>query len=579
MSGHHPVGKATYDTLRHDVPVRPWTILAQDPLALGKGGAALTTTVMVPAERLERGPKGHRVHVIDYDASTDIQYSARRTHLTRDPYEKVTDVEQLLRDPHFHQQNVYAITMATLCTFESALGRPVPWGFEAPSHQLKVAPHAFAEANAFYSRHSESLNFGYFPGPKGRMVYTCLSHDIVVHEATHAVLDGLRPMYFRPSSPDQGGFHEGFSDIIALLSVFRSKEVVERLVLPLAGRGRFIDLGTLTFGDLANTSLFKLAEEMGQATNSMPSEALRHSLKIRPNPNHYTSARFEEEHDRGELLVAIVLRAFVQMWLSRLRGLRKDGMPEASVQLVAAEGSRAAKHLLKILIRAIDYLPPVDLLYPDYLSAILTADLQLYPDDDGLNYREILRDSFAAFGVKPTSRTRSDGVWEPPEGKEFTLAGVHFERMQRDPTEVFRFIWENKASLRIEPSAFTRVISVRPVTRTSNDGAVLRETVVEYVQQLNVFGNELKALGIECPRGIAGNQMVRLFGGGTLIFNEYGLLKFHIGTGVASEKQSERLRSMAERGYFARGGARRFGLAGLHVDRALRPCRQPHEEW
>ena len=63
------------------------------------------------------------------------------------------------------------------------------------------------------------------------------------------------------------------------------------------------------------------------------------------------------------------------------------------------------------------------------------------------------------------------------------------------------------------------------------------------------------------------------------IFSEYGLLKFHIGTGVASKKQSERLRSMAERGYFARGGARRFGLAGLHVDRALRPCRQPHEEW
>ena len=62
---------------RADIPTRHWTVLAQDPSVLGKGGTALTTTVEVPAERLERGPKGHRIHVLDYDGSADRFYRSR----------------------------------------------------------------------------------------------------------------------------------------------------------------------------------------------------------------------------------------------------------------------------------------------------------------------------------------------------------------------------------------------------------------------------------------------------------------------------------------------------------------------
>lgn len=579
MSAPRPTGKTTYDVVRHDVPMRPWTILAQDPLVRGAGGSALTTTVSVVAERLERGPKGHRVHVVDYDASADTFYRARPTRIEEDPYAKVTDIEKLVRDPYFHQQNVYAITMATLRTFESALGRPVAWGFEAPSHQIKVAPHAFADANAFYSRESESLNFGYFPDTEQRMTYTCLSHDIVVHEATHALLDGLRPRYLLPSSTDQAGFHEGFSDIIALLSVFRSKEIIERLLEPLADTSGRIPLSNLTAKAFGGTALGRLAEQMGVAMTGVPTDALRESLKIKPNINHYSSALFEEEHDRGELLVAIVIGAFLQMWETRLAPLKEGGPSGISRVVVTEEGVSASKHLLKILIRAIDYLPPVDLTFPDYLSALLTADLQLYPDDDKYAYREVLQTAFRRYGVLPASRSRSDGVWDPPNAAEFTLRGTHLARMQSDPTEVFRFIWENKAALGIERNAFTRVTSVRPVLRISNDQSILRETVVEYVQQLNVYSNELGALGIRKPEGMRGNRMIRLYGGGTLVFGEYGLLKFHIGTGVKSEKQSQRLQSLWERGYFAAKKSTSARIAALHRDRVLRPVAPVKEGW
>ena len=83
---------------------------------------------------------GHRVHVVDYDATTETMYkpASRR----RDVPEPAGDAE-ILGDPAFHARNVYALVMRTLARFEYALGRRVAWGFDA--HQLKVVPHAFEE--------------------------------------------------------------------------------------------------------------------------------------------------------------------------------------------------------------------------------------------------------------------------------------------------------------------------------------------------------------------------------------------------------------------------------------------------
>ena len=184
---------------------------------------------------LEETGLPYRVHVVDFDASTNTFY--RPFELGEDDaWADERDLERLVTNPHFHAQNVWAITMATLTRFESALGRRASWavpgGGSSPGaapghgHILKVAPHAFAEANAYYSRRDEGLLFGYFPGRDGAPVFTCLSHDVVVHETTHALVDGLRPRLMEPSSPDQAAFHEAFADVVALLSVFSLPEVV-----------------------------------------------------------------------------------------------------------------------------------------------------------------------------------------------------------------------------------------------------------------------------------------------------------------------------------------------------------------
>ena len=48
-------------------------IVAQDP-SVRIGGKILTAEVDVPAEELADGPRGYRVHVIDYDSSSKVLY-------------------------------------------------------------------------------------------------------------------------------------------------------------------------------------------------------------------------------------------------------------------------------------------------------------------------------------------------------------------------------------------------------------------------------------------------------------------------------------------------------------------------
>lgn len=191
------------------------TVVAQDPGVRDHRGKIVTARVRIPAENLRPGPRGFRVHVIDYDASggtlyRPLTYSYNAIGEPVDRYQNATN-DIILGDPGVHAQNVYALVMHTLARFEFALGRRIGWSFQGGGHQIYIAPHAFADANAFYSPDDHALVFGYFPSRKRGTVFTCLSHDVVVHETTHALVDGLRDRFTDPSSPDQAAFHEGFS--------------------------------------------------------------------------------------------------------------------------------------------------------------------------------------------------------------------------------------------------------------------------------------------------------------------------------------------------------------------------------
>jgi hypothetical protein len=560
---------------------RTLTILAQDP-TLVVDGRILTAQVTIPNEELSAGPRGYRVQVVDYDASTNqwfVPLDASKfgsIHAPKDPYEAAGLRKRnggLLDDPGFHAQNVYAIAMRTLAQFERALGRCVSWSFGG--HQIKAAPHAFAEANAFYAPENEALLFGYFDDRRERRIFNCLSHDIVAHETTHALVDGLRPRYMEPSSPDQAAFHEGFADVVALLSVFSIPDVVKYAVSHAMPRrsAQTVDVARLTIGALQEGVLLGLGEQFGEGLFGVHGSALRRSVKLKPSKALKNTPDYRQEHTRGELLVASVLHAFLSAYCDRLEtlGFTSDGRLPA--ERVAEEGADIADRLLTLSIRALDYMPPTDITFGDYISALVTSDLEIRPDDSRYGLRTHLLKGFAGFGFAPSSSYAGEaGRWEPPlVPLDYTF--VHREALERDRDEVFRFLWDNRHALELCAQAYTEVGAVRPCQRVDIDGFSLRETVADYVQILTVRADEIETLRIpgttkriRRPLGLNDWEEVRILGGGALIFDEYGHLKYHVHNAVLNaDRQSARLAHLARSGFFDRDARAGRGFEALHM--------------
>ncbi|RYZ17725.1 MAG: hypothetical protein EOP49_50390, partial [Sphingobacteriales bacterium] len=271
------------------------------------------------------------------------------------------------------------------------------------------------QQNAYYSPSKMALLFGYFQAQgqwkganiPGTAIFTCLSPDIVAHETTHALLDSIHPYLRTATNEDMPAFHEGFADIIALLQRFTFVSVVEEQIRN--SRGDFLSPQNL-LGDLAI--------QFGQAVSGNR-QALRNFLVekdangnyklIDPDPSKYHTEM--EPHTRGGLLVAAVFDAFARLYkykvadLLRLAsngsGILAQGEIDPDlVKRLSQEACDIAGKLMLTCIRALDYCPPVDLRFGDYLRALITADVEVSPDDeDGLRFA--LLEAFRSWGIVP----------------------------------------------------------------------------------------------------------------------------------------------------------------------------------
>jgi hypothetical protein len=395
----------------------------------------------VPWEsQLKPGPEGDYVVVVDYDPASDAFYEP--VDLNKPFLLGADGLDPDEGNPQFHQQFVYAVVMTTIRNFEKALGRRVLWTLhdeEQPAgqwdrfiRQLRIYPHAFRGANAYYSPAKKALLFGYFPAVAaaqgaqlpGGLVFTCLSHDIVAHETTHALLDATLPKYLSAVNRDQLAFHEAFADVVALFQHFSFPDVLYHQIAQ-------------TRGDLASQSLLgQLAQQFGQATGLHG--ALREAIgrvnestgkweKLAPDPEAY--ATVDEPHQRGALLVAALFDSFLKMYRSRVADLvrlatggsgilHEGALPPDLTNRLTHEAATTAQHVLGMCIRALDYCPPVDLTFGDYLRAIITADIDLVPDDQH-HYRVAFIEAFREWGMVPaTLRTLSQESLRWPGGDE-----------------------------------------------------------------------------------------------------------------------------------------------------------------
>ncbi len=416
------------------------------------------TVYQVPwDEMLSPGPCDAYVQVIDVDPASRTVYEPvdlNHTHLLA-----TQGLAPSEGTPQFHQQMVYAVVRTTIDHFESALGRKILWRPGPPPAgenakddsvyvpRLRVYPHAFRDANAFYSPDKIALLFGYFSsrgapgrgnGGRPQQVFTCLSQDVVAHETTHALLDGMHRKYLKNTNKDVLALHEAFADIVALL---------QRLALPELLRHQI----ALTQGQIRDrrSLLGELATQFGQATGERG--GLREAIgkveedgkwkPIEPTGNEY-DADDNDPHTRGSILVAAVFDAFLSIYERRTEDLMRiasDGTgilklgaihPDLAARL-ANEATKAASHVLQMCIRALDYCPPTDITFGEYLRAVVTADFDLVPDDD-LDYRVAFIEAFRKRGI-PVDEVRTVSVesllWRREKDESQRLSSEFCDRL------------------------------------------------------------------------------------------------------------------------------------------------------
>ncbi|MBF8301339.1 MAG: hypothetical protein HW394_1709, partial [Acidobacteria bacterium] len=568
-----PVQSLPYERRPGDPIYRPLRIFSLDPSASRLEGAQ--ATVNVPYEPLAPGPVGRVFEVDDFD-------STQGTHWGRVDLEDRAALLSAGRapstsDPLFHQQMAYAVCATIHAAFRRALGRHVTWGFPArgangsATARLRIRPHAFQDQNAYYDRATGEICFGYFPAPKdvrgrtlpGGVVFTCLSHDIVAHEVTHALLDGLRAHFSEPTGADVLGFHEGFADLVATFQHFSYREVVQAAIRRSQGK---IEGASLLTG---------IAHEFGATLGSTKPlrTAFENAGQSEPKPYRPNM----EAHEIGEILVQAVFEAaltvfrrktaqYLRLATGGTGRLPEGDLPSDLQDILGEQASKLASHFLSICIRAIDYCPPVDLDLGEYLRALITADYDLVPDDRWA-YREALIDAFRLRRIYPpsvTSLSEESLRWQGSDLSVKTIPELNFANLQfeGDPASPAS-AGELKRQARVlggvlgsphnltkcglarngDPAlggdtvSLPRVQSIRSSRRVGPDGQIVFDLVAEVTQR-------------RTARGADGT--FDFFGGATVIIGPRGEVRYVIAKNILNNQRCDQQRE------FMRGAGQRY---------------------
>jgi hypothetical protein len=565
---------------------RPLTVYAFDP-SMGRN-LSNYMQIRVPYEELRPGPVGGKIAVVDYDASNKRWYAPVNLD---DPNILLRGgVEPGESNPQFHQQMVYAVASETISRFETALGRDIYFRpkpgtrKDAPFRaHLRIFPHAFQQANAFYDPDLKALVFGYFPASEtdagenlpGQTVFTCLSHDIVAHETTHAVIDRIRTYFTESTSPDTPAFHEAFADIVALFQHFSMREAVIDTLNRTGGQLYKPELRPDAKPDGApvigaeisrHNPLVELAKQFGEAMGTR--KALREALGTTPDP-----ALLEKEfepHSRGAILVAAVFDAFFSVYLKRTADLMRIGRAGGAVSAagdlhpdladrLCREAVKIAGNFLNICIRAIDYAPPVDIQFGEFLRAIITADSDLVPDDPH-GYRAELIGAFRRRGIVPEDvasygeealRWRGpadDGKSLPPcEGLRFGVfhetdeeaAKLNADKAKKNAKILVAYAKTHAADLGLSKKGGLKIqaSSFHPIHRIAPNGRLVVEFAVEFMQQRD------ERLDPANPKSPA----FTFRGGSTVIFDHHGNVRYVVRKSIDNKSRLQRQREFQSR--------------------------------
>lgn len=437
------------------------------------------------------GPTSSRVAVVDYNMDTDILASPVEWDWNNKKFVGIADPNSF----GFHNVNVWAIIQNIISFFEDpfVMGRPIPWGFNG--NRLIVVPHAGEMKNAFYSRRGKCLLFYYF-FCEGVPVYTCLSHDIVAHETGHAILDGIRPHYFHLSSAQSSGFHEFIADLTAILSALRTTSV----------RHAVADILEENEGKLWKADVISdLGEEFAVKGSRETYEDVDRNY-IRSAYNTKTMDQIKNcwiPHDCSEVLTGALFQILAEIITYRM---------EKENESARAALWKATQHLNRLAFRALDYCPPVDIQFEDYVQALIRANEIAYPVDTH-GYLEIIKEIFKKRGIE---RIDPD---PPPKAVKFTWK-YGLESIASSRTAAYHFLDDNREILDIPLNQDFEIADIYYTDKVVGAYERLpREIILEYIwnEAVTLEGDDFVELQ---------NKKVPLRCGGTLVFEERGNLLY-----------------------------------------------------
>jgi hypothetical protein len=427
---------------------RPLRVFAVDPGATAGVETALRNekVLHVPWESLRPGPSGEYVVVVDTDETGAHLY----------PPLDLDDPQILAQNgltpsdgnPQFRQQMVYAVAMNTIRSFETALGRVVLWrpirghAGSGPQYrrQLALHPHYFERLQALYDPHAGAC-FGYGRGDEGSplartLVFTSLSQDCIAWTMTRALLDGMG----LDLDPADYGLTQAFPNVVALCQHFGDGDVLRAQMSAIRG-----DL------DQRN-DLGVVAAQMGLAMGRP--DGLRNALghtdekgqwqPWRPDPSALDTPNGLAT---GDVLLNAVFEGFKRIYASRVADLRRiatqgtgvlpPGQPHPDlVARFSAEAARSASLVQQMCIRAVDYLPPVDVGFDDFVRAFVTADHDLFPADEQ-DYRIAMLDALRGYGIDARRATLTPdtlGWLGPPDERSGAAVTAFVQQLSRVTT-------------------------------------------------------------------------------------------------------------------------------------------------
>ena len=335
------------------------------------------------------GPVSKRLAVIDFDpkdgsvkcdAIFQIPDSKKKMGWYQDANGlKLHKIEkEQISNPAFLQVCSFAMALRVMYMFErkETLGRDLTWAFDAP--QLLIVPRAGEMANAFYYRDAHCVQF-FFVTLKDKIMFTCLSRDIVAHEMGHAIIDGINPDLLDACTPQSLAMHEAIADLTACLMAFES-HTLRKYVLEEKK------------GDITDSSVFSsIGEEFGNL--------LRHKYGLRNLNNNLKSddVSHTEPHELSQVLSGALYNVLIDIYEDLIDRYVKENRkfflndiwsqwsPDLKEEIIVPKSgyslAKATERFQRMIFRALDYLPPGEVSFADYGRAIIAVDDIAYKKD------------------------------------------------------------------------------------------------------------------------------------------------------------------------------------------------------